>query len=81
MKSKSGSIIWHYFHMLKCLRSRYVYPILMTNSNANNTDKIIELSIPWLEPRGRANNPKRCVSLNYRSPALPMAILCVDKFP
>jgi len=32
-------------------------------------------------PRGRANNPKRCVSLNYRSPALPMAILCVDKFP
>ena len=38
----------------KCLRSRFVYPILMTNNNANNTDKIIELSIPWLEPRGRA---------------------------
>jgi len=35
----------------------------------------------WDLPRGRANNPKRCVSLNYRSPALPMAILCVDKFP
>ena len=42
----------------KCLRSRCVYPILMTNSNANNTDKIIELSIPWLEPRGRAITPR-----------------------
>ena len=33
-------------------------PILMTNSNANNTDKIIEMSIPWLEPQGRAIIPK-----------------------
>jgi len=30
----------------------------MTNSNANNTDKIIELSIPWLEPQGRARRTR-----------------------
>ena len=35
----------------------------------------------WDSPQGRANNPKRCVSLDYRSPALPMAILYFTKFP
>jgi len=30
----------------------------MTNSNANNTDKIIELSTLWLEPRGRARRSR-----------------------
>ena len=63
----------------KCLRSRCVYPLLMTNNKVNKTDKIIELSTLWLEPRGRANNSKRCVSLNYRNPALPMAILSLEK--
>ena len=33
----------------------------------------------WDLPRGRANNPKRCVSLNYRSPALPLAIFSIEK--
>jgi len=30
----------------------------MTNVKQNNTDKIIEMSIPWLEPQGRAIIPK-----------------------
>jgi len=30
----------------------------MINVKQNNTDKIIELSIPWLEPRGRARRSR-----------------------
>ena len=42
------------FNLSKMLKIKVRLPILMTNSNANNTDKIIELSTLWLEPRGRA---------------------------
>ena len=52
----------------------------MTNAKKSNSDNNKSRK-PDNLPRGRANNPKRCVSLNYRSPALPMAILCVAKFP
>jgi len=47
----------------------------MINAKRSKTTDRIDGDNLWLVPQGRSNNPERCVSLNYRSPALPMAIL------